>query len=117
MLIFGTDHDQVDKTKEFMSSKFSMKDMGVANVILGIRIKRDDMGITITQSRYIEKILKKLNHEKCSTISTPIEHNIKLLPNTGNAVSKLEYSQAIGCLMYAMTSTRPDIAYVMGKLK
>nr|GEW69645.1 zinc finger, CCHC-type [Tanacetum cinerariifolium] len=28
---------------------------------------------------------------------------------------KLEYSRAIGYLMYAMTSTRPDIAYVVGR--
>nr|GEW53691.1 zinc finger, CCHC-type [Tanacetum cinerariifolium] len=31
-------------------------------------------------------------------------------------VSQLEYSRAIGCLMYAMISTRPDIAFVVGKL-
>ncbi|GKE29016.1 hypothetical protein Tco_1444400, partial [Tanacetum coccineum] len=29
---------------------------------------------------------------------------------------KLEYSRAIGCLMYAMTSDRPDIAYAVGRL-
>ena len=41
MLIFGTDQERVDSTKEFLSSKFSMKDMGEAYVILGIRIKRN----------------------------------------------------------------------------
>ncbi|GKA87608.1 zinc finger, CCHC-type containing protein [Tanacetum coccineum] len=34
MLIFGTDQNQVDKTKKFLSSRFSMKDMGEADVIL-----------------------------------------------------------------------------------
>nr|GFA63116.1 zinc finger, CCHC-type [Tanacetum cinerariifolium] len=34
MLIFGTDHNQVDKTKKFLSSKFSMKYIGEADVIL-----------------------------------------------------------------------------------
>ncbi|GKF61240.1 zinc finger, CCHC-type containing protein [Tanacetum coccineum] len=34
MLIFGTDQVQVDLTKKFLSSKFSMKDMGEADVIL-----------------------------------------------------------------------------------
>nr|GFA47125.1 zinc finger, CCHC-type [Tanacetum cinerariifolium] len=33
MLIFGTDQVQVDLTKEFLSSRFSMKDMGEADVI------------------------------------------------------------------------------------
>nr|GEY80877.1 zinc finger, CCHC-type [Tanacetum cinerariifolium] len=32
------------------------------------------------------------------------------------AVSQLKYSRVIGCLMYAMTCTRLDIAFVMGKL-
>nr|GEW58311.1 hypothetical protein [Tanacetum cinerariifolium] len=34
MLIFGTDQAQVDLTKEFLSSRFSMKGMGEADVIL-----------------------------------------------------------------------------------
>ncbi|GKE57267.1 zinc finger, CCHC-type containing protein [Tanacetum coccineum] len=41
MLIFGIDQVQVDLTKEFLSSRFSMKDMGEADVILGIRIKHE----------------------------------------------------------------------------
>ncbi|GKC95438.1 hypothetical protein Tco_1160880, partial [Tanacetum coccineum] len=31
-------------------------------------------------------------------------------------VDQLEYSRVIGCLMSAMTSTRPDIAYAVGRL-
>ncbi|GKF48566.1 hypothetical protein Tco_0141817 [Tanacetum coccineum] len=33
------------------------------------------------------------------------------MPNTSRAVDQLEYSRAIGFLMYAMTCRRPDIAY------
>ncbi|GKA51358.1 zinc finger, CCHC-type containing protein [Tanacetum coccineum] len=47
MLIFGTDQVHIDLTKEFLSSKFSMKDMGEANVIFGIRIKHRSNGIAI----------------------------------------------------------------------
>ncbi|GKD91427.1 hypothetical protein Tco_1366934 [Tanacetum coccineum] len=88
MLIFGTDQNQVDKNKKFLSSKFSMNDMGKADVIL----------------------------EDCSPLSTPMDPVEKLKPNTGKPVDQLEYSRAIGCLMYVMTSTRPDIAYAVGKL-
>ncbi|GKB99788.1 zinc finger, CCHC-type containing protein [Tanacetum coccineum] len=95
---------------------FSMKDMGEANVILGIKFKRENKGIVITQSYYIEKILKKFNRKDCSLVSTPMDPVEKLKPNTGKHVDQLKYSRAIGCLMYAMTSTRPDIAYVVGKL-
>nr|GEW90910.1 hypothetical protein [Tanacetum cinerariifolium] len=118
MLIFGIDQNQVDKTKKFLSSSFSMKDMGEADVILGIKIKRENKGIviTVTQSHYIEKILKKFNHEDCYPVSTTIDPIEKLKPNTGKHVDQLEYSRAIGCLMYVMTSTRPDIAFVVGRL-
>ncbi|GJY50838.1 zinc finger, CCHC-type containing protein [Tanacetum coccineum] len=116
MLIFGTDQNQVDNTKKFLSSRFSMKDIGEADVILGIKIKREYKGIVITQSHYIEKILKKFNHKDCSSVSTPMDPVEKLKPNTDKPVDQLEYSRAIGCLMYAMTSTRPDIAYVVGRL-
>nr|GEZ83872.1 zinc finger, CCHC-type [Tanacetum cinerariifolium] len=91
-------------------------DMGEADVILGIKIKREAKGIVITQSYYIKKILKKFNREDCSPVSTPMDSVEKLKPNTGKPVDQLEYSRAIGCLMYDMTSTRPDIAYAVGRL-
>ncbi|GJR51647.1 zinc finger, CCHC-type containing protein [Tanacetum coccineum] len=96
--------------------KFDSSDMGEADVILGIKIKRENKGIVITQSHYIEKILKKFNREDCSPVSTPMDPVEKLKPNTCKLVDHLEYSRAIGYLMYALTSTRPDIAYAVGRL-
>nr|GEZ53494.1 zinc finger, CCHC-type [Tanacetum cinerariifolium] len=93
-----------------------MKDMGEADIILGIKIKRGNKGIVITQSHYNEKILKKFNREDCSLVSTPIDLIEKLRPNTGKPVDQLEYSRAIVYLMYAMTSTRPVIAYAVVRL-
>ncbi|GJT69539.1 zinc finger, CCHC-type containing protein [Tanacetum coccineum] len=57
MLIFGTNQVQVNLTKEFLSSRFSMKDMGEADVILGIMIEHESNGIIISQSHYIEKVV------------------------------------------------------------
>ncbi|GJY78805.1 retrovirus-related pol polyprotein from transposon TNT 1-94 [Tanacetum coccineum] len=116
MLIFGTDQVQVDLTKEFLSSIFSIKDMGEADVILCIRIKHESNGIKISQSHYIEKVLKKFNYFNCTLVSNPKDTSEKLMPNNGQVVSQLEYSRVIGCLMYAMTYTPPDFAFAMGKL-
>ncbi|GJU20864.1 zinc finger, CCHC-type containing protein, partial [Tanacetum coccineum] len=116
MLIFGTDQVQVDLTKEFLSSRFSMKDMGEADVILGIRIKHESNGIAISQSHYIEKVLKKFNYFDCTLVSTHMDTSEKLMPNNGQAISQLKYSRVIGCMMYVMTCTRPDIAFAVGKL-
>ncbi|GJV46655.1 zinc finger, CCHC-type containing protein [Tanacetum coccineum] len=116
MLIFGTDQVQVDLTKEFLSSKLSIKDTGKADVILGIRIKHGSNGIAISQSHYIDKVLKKFNYFDCTPVSTPIDTSEKLMPNNGQVVSQLEYSRVISCLIYAMTCTLPDIAFAVGKL-
>ncbi|GKD47864.1 zinc finger, CCHC-type containing protein [Tanacetum coccineum] len=96
MLIFGTNQVQVDQTKEFLSSKFSMKDMVEADVILGIRIKHESNRIIISQFHYIEKVLKKFNYFDYTPVSTPMDTSEKLMLNNGQAVSQLEYSRMIG---------------------
>nr|GEV65026.1 zinc finger, CCHC-type [Tanacetum cinerariifolium] len=103
-------------TKEFLSLRSSVKDIGEADVILGIRIKYESNGIAISWSHYIEKVLKKFNYFDCTLVSTPMDTSEKLMPSNGQAVSQLEYSRVISCLIYAMTCTRPDIAFVVGKL-
>ena len=57
MLILGTDMDVVKSTKDLLSSNFDMKDLGEADVILGIKIIRNSEGITLSQSHYVEKVL------------------------------------------------------------
>nr|GEZ34459.1 hypothetical protein [Tanacetum cinerariifolium] len=116
MWIFGTGQNQVDNTKKFLSLRFSIKDMGEVDVILGIKIKHENKEIVITQFHYIEKLLKKFNCENCTSVSTLMDPVEKLKQNTGKPVDQLEYSRAICCLMYAMASTRHDIAYAVGRL-
>ncbi|GJY06871.1 zinc finger, CCHC-type containing protein [Tanacetum coccineum] len=106
MLIFGTNQVHIDLTKKLLSSRFSMKDIGEANVILGIRIKHVSNEIEISQSHYIEKVLKKFNYFDCTLVSTPMDTSEKPMPNDSQYVSQLEYSRVIACLMYAMTCTR-----------
>ncbi|GJX17995.1 zinc finger, CCHC-type containing protein [Tanacetum coccineum] len=110
MLIFGT-----DLINEFLSSKFSMKDMGEANVILGIKIKHESNGIAISQSHYIENVLNKFNYFECTLVSTLMDTSEKLMPNNGYVVSQLKYSRVIGCQIYVMTYIRPDIDFAVGK--
>ena len=90
--------------------------MGNADVILGIRIKRENDKLILTWSHYIEKILKKFHQYDSTTMSTPFGPHFKLYPNTGRVVDQLLYSRVVGSLMYSMTCTRPDIAFVVGKL-
>ncbi|GJS32452.1 zinc finger, CCHC-type containing protein [Tanacetum coccineum] len=54
--------NKVDLTKEFLSSRFFMKDMGETDVILGIRIKHESNRISISQSHYIENAVSQLEY-------------------------------------------------------
>ena len=49
-------------------------------------------------------------------MSTSFDSKIKLYSNASRAVSQLEYARVIGCLMYMITCTRPDIAFAIGNL-
>ncbi|GKC51092.1 zinc finger, CCHC-type containing protein [Tanacetum coccineum] len=101
MLIFGTDQVYVDLKKEFLPSRFSLKDLGEADVILGIIVKHKSNRIAISQSYYIEKVLKKFNYFNCIPVSTPMDTSDKLMPNNGQVVSQLEYYRMIGALSWA----------------
>ena len=116
MLIMETSKDVIMSTKKLLRSIFDMKDLGLADVILGIQIKRNNEGYILTQSHYVEKILNKYDQSNCKVAVTPFDANCKLKKNTGDAVSQLQFSQVIGSLMYLMNATRPDIAYSVSRL-
>ncbi|PHU17324.1 putative histone acetyltransferase HAC-like 1 [Capsicum chinense] len=96
--------------------KFEMKDIGEADVILGIKIIRSASGLTLTQSSYIEKVLKRFGHFDDKPAPTPFDPSIKLVRNSGDILDQLTYSQIVGSLMYAMHYTRPDTDYAVETL-
>ena len=48
MLIVGSDDKIITSTKNMLNSRFDMKDMGLADVILGIKIIRTSYGIILS---------------------------------------------------------------------
>jgi hypothetical protein len=51
-----------------------MKDLGVVDVILNIKLlKDDDGGITLLQSHYVEKILSHFGYSDCKSSLTPYD--------------------------------------------
>jgi hypothetical protein len=116
LLIFGSNLSAVNAVKSLLGNNFDMKDLGEANVILGIKITRSEKGISLDQSHYVEKILKKYGYYDCKEKNTPYDGSVKLFKNTGESVRQSEYASIIGSLRYATDCTRPDIAYVVGML-
>ena len=114
MLIMGSNSVIINETKNMLNRNFDMKDMGLVDVILGIKIKRNHEGIALTQSHYIEKVLKKFH--SFEPAKTPLEPNVHLSKHMGEPVAQEEYARIIGSLMFITNCTRPDLACTVNKL-
>ncbi|GJV09906.1 retrovirus-related pol polyprotein from transposon TNT 1-94 [Tanacetum coccineum] len=82
-----TNEKMIKSTKDMLKSKFDMKDMGLADVILGIKIIRTQNRLVLSQAHYVDKILNTHNTGDSGQARTPID-----------------------------TSTRPDLAYAVSRL-
>ena len=115
MLIFGSDDKMITSTKNMLNSRFDMKDLRLADVILGIKIKRTLDGLILTQSHYVDNILGKFDKDNSVMARTPLDVTLHFSKNKVESVSQVEYSRVIGSLMYLMSYKRLGIAYAVKK--
>ena len=83
MLIIGSDDKMVKSTKAMLSTKFDMKDIGLVDVILGVKILRTSDGLVLSQSHYLDKILNKFSKNDSSVARTPLDVNLHMSKNKG----------------------------------
>jgi Reverse transcriptase (RNA-dependent DNA polymerase) len=124
MLVVGFDMEKIKNLKEQMSKEFSMKDLGAAKQILGLKIERDMKNklLKLCQREYITKVLRRFNMENAKQVSTPLAGHFKNLsklncPKTEEEHKRMKnipYASAVGSLMYAMVCTRPNISHAVG---
>ncbi|KAJ9567308.1 hypothetical protein OSB04_003274 [Centaurea solstitialis] len=120
ILLIGNHVPTLQSVKEWLSKCFQMKDLGEAAYILGIKIYRNRFKrlIGLSQSTYIDKVLKRFRMDESKKGFIPMQHGI-VLSKTQCPVSSedqdrmksVPYASAIGSIMYAMLCTRPDVAY------
>ncbi|GKC47218.1 zinc finger, CCHC-type containing protein [Tanacetum coccineum] len=87
MLIIGSNDKMIKSNKDMLKSKFDMKDISLADVILRIKIIQTHNGIVLSQAHYVGKIFNTHNAGDSGLARTPID-----------------------------TSTRPDLAYAVSRL-
>ena len=122
ILLIGNDVGMLQTTKAWLSTRFSMKDLGEASYVLGIRIYRDRSRrlLGLSQSLYIETVMKRFSMEESKKGFLPMSHGVRLsksmCPRTPQEIEEMKrtpYASAIGSIMYGMLCTRPDIAYAV----
>jgi hypothetical protein len=122
ILLIGNNIPMLDAVKSSLKKSFSMKDLGEAAYILGIKIYRDRSKrlIGLSQSTYIDKVLNRFNMQDSKKGFLPMSHGITLsknqCPKTSDELERMSaipYASAIGSIMYAMFCTRPDVSYAL----
>lgn len=76
LLIFGSNIQTINDVKSLLCNNFYMKDLEEASAILGIKITRSKQGISLDQSHYLEKILKKYKYFDCKPVCTPYDPSV-----------------------------------------
>ena len=88
MLIVGSDDVMIKSAKNMLKSKFDIKDMGLANAVMGIKIPRVSNGLILSQTHYVDKILGKFNKDNNNNVSkTPLNMSLHLSKNRAEGIS------------------------------
>ncbi|XP_039128972.1 uncharacterized mitochondrial protein AtMg00810-like [Dioscorea cayenensis subsp. rotundata] len=114
LILTGDLTEEIQCTKENLSIRFQMKELGELKHFLGLEVEKTKDGIFLCQQKYAKDLLETYGMLECKPLSTPMEPNIKLRAGEGKDLEDPRmYRQLVGSLIY-LTLTRPDLAYAVG---
>jgi len=67
---------------EGLQKNFDVKDLGEAHYSIGIEIERGKDYIKVSQTGYINEIIRRFGMENLNPVQTPTDPNVKLGQNT-----------------------------------
>ncbi|CAI7806528.1 unnamed protein product, partial [Closterium sp. NIES-53] len=120
-LVFATaDTAGLAHVKSELQKRHTCTDLGELGSYLGLQITRDkaQRTITLTQSHMVQQVLQCFDFTYSSPQATPLStrHSLSALPSDESIEPSGPYPELVGCLMYLMTCTRPDLAYPLSFL-
>ncbi|CAI7772646.1 unnamed protein product [Closterium sp. NIES-54] len=120
-LVFATaDTAGLAHVKSELQKRHTCTDLGELRSYLGLQITRDRARrtITLTQSHMVQQVLQRFDFTYSSPQATPLStrHSLSALPSDESVEPSGPYLELVGCLMYLMTCTRPDLAYPLSIL-
>ncbi|CAI7904812.1 unnamed protein product, partial [Closterium sp. NIES-53] len=103
-----------------LQKRHTCTDLGELRSYLGLQITRDraQRTITLNQSHMVQQVLQRFGFTYSSPQATPLptRHSLSALLSDESVESSGPYPELVGCLMYLMTCTRPDLAYPLSIL-
>ncbi|CAI7841291.1 unnamed protein product, partial [Closterium sp. NIES-54] len=120
-LVFASaDTEALTLVKSELQKRHTCIDLGELRSYLGLQITRDRARrtITLTQSHMVHKVLQRFGFLFSSPQPTPLStsHSLSAPPSDESVEPSGSYPELVGCLMYQMTCTRPDLAYPLSLL-
>ncbi|CAI7778626.1 unnamed protein product [Closterium sp. NIES-54] len=120
-LVFATaDTAGLAHVKSELQKRHTCTDLGELRSYLGLQITQDraQRTITLTQSHMVQQVLQRFDFTYSSPQATPLStrHSLSALPSDESVEPSGLYPELVGCLMYLMTCTRPDLAYPLSIL-
>ncbi|KAL2933792.1 Retrovirus-related Pol polyprotein from transposon TNT 1-94 [Bienertia sinuspersici] len=116
LIIAGSSHDVILKFKQYLSTCFHMKDLGVLKYFLGIEVARGDQGLFLSQRKYALDVLQEAGMLGYKPIDTPMEQNHRLAHAKGvSCAHPDQYRRLVGRLVY-LSVTRPELSYAVHTL-
>ena len=125
MLLIGPNVKMINDIKTVLRREFDMKDLGIARIILGMKIERDKSNslFFLRQSSYVLKVLKRFGIHDCKPISLPLASHFIFSKDQSHAnkekekyMSKISYLNAIGSVIYLTVCIKPNLAYTVSTL-
>ncbi|CAI7844498.1 unnamed protein product [Closterium sp. NIES-54] len=120
-LVFATaDTEALALVKSELQKRHTCTDLGELRSYLGLHITQDRARrtITLTQSHMVHLVLQRFGFQFSSPQPTPLStsHSLSAPPSDESVEPSGPYPELVGCLMYLMTCTRPDLAYLLSLL-
>ncbi|CAI7846503.1 unnamed protein product [Closterium sp. NIES-54] len=114
------DTEALTLVKSELQKRHTFTGLGELRSYLGLQIILDRARRTIklTQSHMVHQVLQRFGFQNSSPQLTPLSTSHSLSAPPSNEFVELSgpYPELVGCLMYLMTCTRPDLAYPLSLL-
>ncbi|GKA54391.1 putative ribonuclease H-like domain-containing protein [Tanacetum coccineum] len=100
-IIFGyTNKELCTAFEKIMKDKFQMSSMGELTFFLGLQVTQKEVGIFISQDKYVAEILKKFNYRDVKSASTLVE-------------LEKRFSQRWRCWLMLIFQVTPKISHLL----
>jgi hypothetical protein len=121
LLILAPDRGMLQAIKEDLQRAWKLKDLGPVSTYLGMEVDRDREAreLTLNQGVYIRQVVQRFKDWNLKPYGTPLATDHGLSPATEDeeqCPGQERYPELVGCLMYLMVCTRPDLAHTLSVL-